>query len=395
MTRIRRTAVAAALALVLPLPITAAGTAFAAAGQAPATTASTPTRQGVQLELPRPTGPHAVGVSMLHLVDQDRPDPWVPSAGPRQLMVSMYYPARPGTGRAAPYMTIEEARLFLDMEGIGSAVPAQVLADTRTYASTDARPEHGRYPLVVLSPGFELPRQTLTGLAVDLASRGYVVALVDHTYEDSGTTFPDGQTLGCALCDLASVTDAENVQSRTEDLSFVLDQLTSRHSPWQYAQLINGKRIGMAGHSLGGNAVTATMAADRRVRAGADLDGRFFVPVPTAGLDGRPVLLLGNPANHAVGGDESSWATDWPSLDGWKRWLTVTGSNHVSFTDVPVLAHEAGIPGVDGSIPAVRAEQLTRDYVAAFFDEQLKGIPQPLLDGPSPADPEVVFQQRP
>ncbi|MCX4744031.1 alpha/beta hydrolase [Kitasatospora sp. NBC_01287] len=400
MTRIRRTAVAVVLALVLPLPIIGAGAAFAAAGQPPAATATTattlaPTGQGVQLELPRPTGPHAVGVNTLHLVDQDRPDPWVPSAGPRQLMVSMYYPAHAGTGRPAPYMTTEEARLFLNMEGLDGAFPAQALADTRTYASTDARPEHGRYPLVVLSPGFGLPRQTLTGLAVDLASRGYVVALVDHTYEDSGTTFPDGQTLGCALCDLSNVSDAESLQSRAKDVSFVLDQLTGRHPAWQNAQLIDRERIGMAGHSLGGAAVIPTMAADQRVRAGADLDGRFFVPVPAGGLGGRPVLLLGNPANHAVGGDEPSWAANWPDLDGWKRWLTVTGSTHVSFTDVPVLADEAGITGVDGSIPSVRAEQLTRAYVAAFFDEQLKGIPRPLLDGPSPADPEVVFQQQP
>ncbi|MBF9073584.1 alpha/beta hydrolase family protein [Streptacidiphilus fuscans] len=395
MTHTRRTAVAVALALVLPLPVIGTGTAFATAGQTPAATAPTSTGPGVQLGLPRPTGPHAVGVETLHLVDRDRPDPWVPSAGPRQLMVSMYYPARTGTGRPAPYMTTEEARLFLDMEGVGSAFPAQALADTRTYAFTDARPEHGRYPLVVLSPGFGLPRQTLTGLAVDLASRGYVVALVDHTYEDSGTTFPDGQTLGCATCGANGPAPEKIEQSRAEDVSFVLDELTSRHPAWQYAQLIDRKRIGMAGHSLGGASVIPTMAADQRVRAGADLDGRFFVPVPAGGLGGRPVLLFGNPVNHAVGGDEPSWADDWPNLGGWKRWLTVTGSDHVNFTDVPVLADEAGIPGVDGSIPSVRAEQLTRDYVAAFFDEQLKGIPQPLLDGPSPADPEVVFQQRP
>jgi dienelactone hydrolase len=292
-------------------------------------------------------------------------------------------------------MTTAEATDFLAMEGVGGAIPARALADARTYAYADARPEHGRYPLVVLSPGFQLPRQTLTGLAVDLASRGYVVALVNHTYEDSGTTFPDGRTLGCALCDLPGVTDAANVRSRVEDLSFVLDQLTGHHAPWQHAELIDRRRIGAAGHSLGGNAAVATMAADQRVRAGVDLDGRFFLPVPANGLGRRPVLLLGNPANHGLTGDEPSWAANWANLDGWKRWLTITGSDHVSFTDVPALADEAGVTGVDGSIPSVRAEQLTRDYVAAFFDEQLKGLPQPLLDGPSPADPEMVFEQRP
>jgi hypothetical protein len=54
---------------------------------------------------------------------------------------------------------------------------------------------------VVLSPGFTLNRATLTTLAEDLASKGYVVALVDHAYESFGTTFPGGRTLTCVACE--------------------------------------------------------------------------------------------------------------------------------------------------------------------------------------------------
>lgn len=45
------------------------------------------------LELPRPTGSHPVGRRTLHLVDRHRTDPWVPTAGNRELMVSVSYPA--------------------------------------------------------------------------------------------------------------------------------------------------------------------------------------------------------------------------------------------------------------------------------------------------------------
>ncbi|MFK8845147.1 hypothetical protein [Streptomyces sp. Ac-502] len=42
-------------------------------------------------------------------------------------------------------------------------------------------------------------------------------------------------------------------------------------------------------------------------------------------------------------------------------------------------------------IGAERGVQLTREYVAAFFALQLKGIDQPILDGPTPENPEISF----
>lgn len=318
----------------------------------------------------------------------------MPSAGARQLMVSMYYPARPGTGGAtAPYMTTEEARLLLELRVPDATVPPEVISGVRTWAHKDARPAHGRFPLVVLSPGFTLPRATLTGLAEDLASRGYVVALVDHPYENAGTTLPDGRTLPCTICDefssIGGSTDGSAVAtSRAEDVSFVLDRLTGRHPAWPHARVIDAKRIGMAGHSIGGSAAAATMAADARVRAGVNMDGTFFFPVPAGGLDGRPFLMIGAENRPPL---DTTWDETWAELDGWKRWLTFDGADHGSFTDVPLLGELIGIPDTV-PLPYGRSLALTRAYVAAFFDLHLKGVPQTVLDGPSPANPEVTVR---
>lgn len=339
--------------------------------------------------LPRPTGSHAVGRATMRLVDARRPDPWVPSAGPRRLMVSMYYPARPGTGGPAPYMTTEEARLFLQAKAPDADIPPEKLSGIRTWAHADARPAPGKFPLVVLSPGLAFPRATLTGLTEDLASHGYVVALVDHTYETSGTTFPDGRTLACAICDKPPKGGpAAIAESRAKDISFVIDQLTAHRPAWRNARMIDPKRIGMAGHSIGGNAAATTMATDPRVRAGVNMDGTFYAPVPAIGLDHHPFLMFG--AQHESPGMDPTWEQAWKNLNGWKRWLTVADSDHSTFTDMPVLSAWAGKPG-PGLSPQ-RAEQITRTYVGAFFDLNLKGSPQPVLTGPSPANPEVTFQ---
>ncbi|MEU9093183.1 hypothetical protein [Streptomyces sp. NPDC048428] len=42
-----------------------------------------------------------------------------------------------------------------------------------------AAPAPGRFPLVLLSPGFSMPRSTLTSIAEELARRGHVVASVE------------------------------------------------------------------------------------------------------------------------------------------------------------------------------------------------------------------------
>ncbi|MDX6354749.1 MAG: hypothetical protein QOF98_1652 [Streptomyces sp.] len=60
----------------------------------------------VVLSLRAPTGPYAVGRATLVLIDEERVDPWVPEAGPRQLMVTLFYPAVRGTGSPAAYMVV-------------------------------------------------------------------------------------------------------------------------------------------------------------------------------------------------------------------------------------------------------------------------------------------------
>ncbi|ANP56564.1 acetylhydrolase [Streptomyces griseochromogenes] len=360
------------------------------ADTAPAT-ATAPTRS-FQGTLPAPTGPYAAGEDVIHLTDASRPDPWVPSSGPRQLTVTMVYPAVPGTGTPAPYMTLAEAAGSIQHRKMpaSSGVTPQNLSSVTTHAFDGARPQSGKYPLVVLSPGFEDPRMTLTSLATDLASHGYVVALVGHTYEDSGETLANGQTPPCAICDDPATLDFDSVTaSRALDVSFVIDQLTHGNTAWPLAHLIDKHEIGMAGHSIGGAAAAATMIADPRVRAGVNMDGTFH-PAPMPGQINRPFLMLGAAANHSPGGHDTAWGQTWAALGGYKKWLTVAGADHTSFTDLDLLLEEAGFP--TPPLSPERGVVITREYVTAFFDQTLKGIHRPLLDGSSPNNPEVLFQ---
>lgn len=310
-------------------------------------------------------------------------------------MMSLWYPAEPSSGSRAPYLTPTESELLLELGGI-TGVPSDALSRTRTNAVTDATPLAGRHdrPLVVLSPGFTKPRATLTALAEDLASHGYVVAGIEHTYESVATTFPDGRVTTCLAREVRPRDQAFWVKlkaGRAADVSFVLDALTGSHPERPAARLIDPSRIAMAGHSVGGASAIAAIVTDSRIRAGIDIDGTTDFPIPDGGLS-RPFLFLGRKAQYTPGsgGAAATWERDWNYLTGWKRWLLVRGATHASFTDISLLAEQSGLDtGAD--LSANRTVEITRRYTRAFLDLHLRDKPQSLLDGPSPHYPEVEF----
>jgi dienelactone hydrolase len=366
-----------------------------------------PAGRGPTPYLPEPTGPYPVGTASVWLTDTSRPDPWVSGVNARELMVSLWYPAVPSDGRRARYMTPAESRLQLTSRGI-TGIPPDTLSTVETNAVSDARPA-GRQrslPLVVLSPGFTSSRSTLTALAEDLASHGYAVAGIDHTYESHATAFPDGRVTTCLAREAPRRDRQEEVAAgRAADVCFVLDELTGAHPAWPGAGLIDPSAMAIAGHSAGGAAAIAAMLADSRIRAGIDMDGATAAPIPGEGL-ARPFLFLGKQSNYTPGsggavtpgtrewklrrGAVITWERDWELLTGWKRWLVVAGAVHASFTDLGLLADQAGID-VGAGLSGARSLDITRAYVRAFFDQHLRGRPQALLDQPSPRYPEVTF----
>ncbi|MFI7700210.1 alpha/beta hydrolase family protein [Nonomuraea sp. NPDC049480] len=366
----------------------AAGLAAAVLLAAPANAVPAPEKKALALPeagdvlvLPKPTGSHPVGREVLHLVDQSRMDPWVPT-GPRELMVSVWYPAAAERGKRVPYATAEESRLMLESVGV-IGVPSDILTRVRPHARAGAPPLRSdrRLPLVVVSPGFSDPRWMLTTLAEDLASRGYVVVGVDHTYEGSGVTFPDGRVTGCLLCEREHRDGKEIVANRARDNSFVLDRLLAHAT---YGRMIDHDRIGVVGHSMGGAAAAGTMLTDRRVDAGVNLDGGFQQALDRD-LD-RPFLML---SAHFDPNVHIDWNAAWDHLTGWRQWLDVPLMEHRSYSDAPFVGEWLGVTG--WALPGARSVEITRTYVAAFFDRHLRNRHSPLLKWPSPWFPEVRF----
>ena len=402
----RRTALAglAALGLGAVVPTLSAGAAHAAIGRATATTA---TGGPVQLTLPAPTGPHPIGNVALHLIDRSRRDPWVPTHPVRELMIGIWYPAREVEGHGpVPWLPAAAWSAYLQDNGIPSGVVSVPITHGHDTAPADRR--RGPRPVLLFSPGSGNDRDACTTFTEELVSHGYVVVTIDHTHDSAEVEFPDGRVEPRTVPADTPEIDSEAVSVRTADARFVLDQLHAIAAGWNpdaerrplpqgLPELLDLSRVGMYGHSMGGAAAAWAMYEDRRIRAGVNLDGSLYGPVLSAGLD-RPFLIMCSQL-HDMSNDPS-WTEFWPHLRNWHKDLRLANAGHNSYSDLQSLVPEAEpvvsfppgyVQELIGTVDPARSILAVRTYLLAYFDRFIRHHDGHLLDGPSPAFPEIEF----
>ena len=312
----------------------------------------------------------------MELTDRARREP-EQAKQPRSLVIQLWYPTA-ATGRPAAYLSPAVARFIAKSNGVAPALLQGVTLD----ATADAAPlkRHGGWPVVLFSPGFGVERGLYAGLTEDLASHGYVVVAIDHPHDAAIVEFPDGHVVipGSQM----DIQRAHTV--RVADTRFVLTELARLARSGVFAGRLDLGRIGMFGHSLGGAAAASTMLVDRRVRAGADLDGLLFGQVRTSGLS-RPFLLMNGEPGFA---SDTNRAGFWKKLHGPHYAVDVKRAQHFAFSDlvflVPALMRTNPTAGqaarqLVGDVDGLATLAAERAYISAFFDRSLRGKPQPLL----------------
>jgi predicted dienelactone hydrolase len=351
---------------------------------APATAPPTPSPAATRaaVELPRPNGRYAVGVTDL----------------PRFAMTA-YYPARAGTGRGPrPYAGLE----LLGYYGI----TAQEIAGVRGHAQVGAAPLAGPapWPVAVFAPGGGSFVELSTSLAEDLASHGYVVITVQPDASvESGLTGGTPPTDAREVQLLEATATAARRDLVTHALDLVRDPLTAR-----LVGPLDPRRVAVGGHSLGGSTAFDVSLTDRRIAAAFDLDGSLFGPAATTTLTVPAMVILSGLDASTVSSPTMSGFTVDVARRTFARLATahdivtvvLRGARHFDLTDLPAITPAlpaairatavdgAGTIGRDGTL-------ITNRLVQRFLDVALGGRPSLptvayLIRGLPAAEPDHV-----
>ncbi|TQR36988.1 carboxylic ester hydrolase [Lysinibacillus sphaericus] len=334
------------------------------------------------LSFETPSGPFAVGTTLYHWVDEKRDEPYTKDPNDRRkLMVQIWYPAEErGEGRGTPYIrNVNEVAEGLEKALSIPAFAFSQLGLVKSHAYPEARlsDSENRYPVLLFSHGFNGFRNQNTFEVEELASQGYIVLGIDHTFDAAATVFPDGRTAFLQPVDLDNFAESDrHIELWKEDVAFVLDQV-ERLNESDEANLFTGKidtsRIGMFGHSYGGATATQMLAEDSRIKAAINMDGTLYGSVlPETGI-GKPFLLMSADNSEESDDDfdedsQEAKARDKRALAGGGMSMVIPHTNHMSFTDFSLFSPLLRSAGENPR----QVHRIINEFSLAFFDRYVK-----------------------
>lgn len=258
------------------------------------------------------------------------------------------------------------------------------------------------FPLLVFSHGSFGFRGSNASTFEDLASNGYVVCSIDHTYHAFFTKQTDGKMVIANMDfinDAIAVTNGDYDEQRTydltgqwlelrqQDMDFVLEAIISRTQQSDTEpvyQRIDTSRIGLFGHSLGG----ATAAAIGRERS--DIDAVIVVDGTMLGEEidfenGKsilnpdaypiPILNLYNEKHYEdakqAGMEYANSYASANALDA--RDIVIKGSGHLNFTDLPLFSPTLAAMLGTGEVDSRYCIETMNKIIVAYFNHYLKG----------------------
>jgi predicted dienelactone hydrolase len=361
--------------------------------------------------LPKPTGPYATGTRVERLVDPVRMETHVAeSARPREIMVQIWYPATPNHERFASYRRRSESTWLSSYMGV---------LRTHSYKNAAVASHGAPFPVLLFNPAWAGHRTQNTYQVEDLASHGFIVVGVDHTYNSGPVAFPGGRvtepTDGHDISDFQNTTVAQQfafggreVDIEAGDDVLALNALASDNlnprSPFFHR--VDANDAGAFGHSFGGAVAAEVCYQDPRVKAALDEDGWMFGEVATHGLD-KPYLVMNDdsaPITEArleskdpqTRRESKLNEIDLENFDHTLRtfggyFLTLRGSRHFDFSDRPLYSPIRRLTEA-GTISPVQAHEIVEAYTLQFFTHTLQGKAAPLLTANDSPYKEVQFE---
>lgn len=323
----------------------------------------------------------------------------------RELMIKVWYPVNTITsGRQEPYLDKVNRTSFVNKYASGLPNATMDYLDrVKTHVYQDVPIANETFPVLIFSHGYGSNASGYYALLTEIASQGYIILNMNHTYESLGSTFPDGSeklfdygyqnaTNKDAMKHIKPIQDTfknnlpyderhaivreasegyvvtNMVKRWTKDIMYTIDQLEDWNHEGFLKDRLELNRIGVFGHSRGGGAAGQVAIKDNRVKVASNIDGIQWGEMMDT-IYHIPFLYISAdwPTEHE---DINSLVYKNKSTDYFYESKLLT-SAHPNFMDIPFLIPVRSLAQT-GEIDADLGIKITNELLVAFFNKHLK-----------------------
>lgn len=280
---------------------------------------------------------------------------------------------------------------------------------TNTYNDIAISEKEILYPVIIYSPGLGMDRDCLIYNIERLVSEGYIVFTVGHIYDADFTILPDGKIIEQSKhIENSTIEEKEQlVDIRKEDIIFLLDELKILNREDEIIkEKLDLDKLGILGHSIGGAAVFRAAEEDIRIKAIVMLDGSLQIfnlskKISEGKSLNTPLLNFrrgsidysnemkkiiesnadikdGEEFRKRIIGRHQTLIEQirgqkelYEYLSGYKSFIKLKNSEHLTFTDWPVIFNREFVNGV---LNIKEAHEIISDITTRFFNEFLCGV---------------------
>lgn len=338
-------------------------------------------------KMPEVSGDYLIGTKTF-IVNDDRPEIYTDELNDtRRIKLQLWYPAETVEGYVqVPWLldglTISKA-LSNDFGFPTFALNQTAKVLSNSYLDAPISNNHVQYPIVIISHGWRGFRNLHTDFAEELASLGYIVVSIDHTYGSVATVFDENDVAYLnknALPSRESTPDFLDYANRLvstygEDVISTIDYLEVLNSDIElsdFAGRLDLTKIGVLGHSTGGGGDVYAALKDDRITSLIGLDA-WVESIDSSDISNGlniPSLFLRS-GDWEKGENNDFLYTLIDSSEASSTLYQIDGTTHFDFTMVYMFSPLIKLVGFSGSVNSKDLNLILEEVIYNFFEKTL------------------------
>jgi len=340
-------------------------------------------------EIPTPTGDYLIGTESFVIEDETRYELYGDDSTEfRKIKIQIWYPAESVDGyEQAPWL--EDGAVVSRALSKDFGFPSFFLDQTadimsNSYVGAPISNASANYPVIIISHGWRGFRNVHTDYAEELASQGYIVIGIDHTYGSVATFFseddiayinrdalPPRETTPDFL-DYANQLVYTYASDITTTLNY-LEEINDSSNPSRFSELLDLEKIGLLGHSTGGGADVAIALNDDRIDAVMGLDA-WVEPIDETEISkglSIPSLFLRSGAWETRDNNANLYSLIENSTVP-SNLYQIDGTTHFDFAMDYMYSPLTKYIGMSGTVQEEYLNSILKSLITDFFNETLR-----------------------